>query len=157
MLQIINILNPPQLENHRPSKLSVVLTDECQSETSLCRHFGKHKPRNPSPCSNLSCCTVLFPYSDWHGRNLVNCFVVSVDQYCHVLCVCKCDLGGLLNLMECAEGDKEDREGNIRNGGLDSTQMACAGRCKAVCVKHCKVKYILIYVIIICFCIFIPV
>lgn len=59
--------------------------------------------------------------------------------------------------MECAEGDKEDREGNIRNGGLDSTQMAYAGSCKAACVKHSKVKYILIYVIIICFCIFIPV
>lgn len=51
-------------------------------------------------CLDLSGCTVLFPYSGQHGRNLVNCCVVSLDQYCHVLCMCKCDWGGLLNLMK---------------------------------------------------------
>lgn len=36
----------------------------------------------------ISLCTVMFPYSD--GRKPgENCFVVSVGQYCHVLCVYK--------------------------------------------------------------------
>lgn len=43
--------------------------------------------------------------------------MVSVDQYCHVLCMCKCDSGGLLNLMKCTEGDKKDR----KKGKEDST------------------------------------
>lgn len=52
------------------------------------------------PRLDLFGCALLFPYSGQHSRNLVNCCVVSLGQYFHVLCMYKWDLGGLLNLMK---------------------------------------------------------